>query len=155
MIHEGAHLILALVLGCFRRIKFLGLGIQIDVAAEKVTDIQMGVFCLMGAAATFTIAVILILITPKICRMQNKLLKAIFYYCTIIMLFLDPIYLSLLCGIFGGGDMNGIKLLIPEGVARTSFGILFILNVFIFVKYILPMYKKAFKKEATNITADR
>ncbi|MDO4978192.1 MAG: hypothetical protein Q4E53_13140 [Eubacteriales bacterium] len=152
IIHEGAHLVTALYFGVFKRINFLGLGVQIDVVAEKMTDIQMGVFCFMGAVATFTIAVILVLITPNICKMQNKLLKATFYYCSIIMLFLDPIYLSLLCGFFGGGDMNGIKLLIPEIVARTGFGILFIINVLIFVKYILPFFDV--KYWLTNVRCD-
>lgn len=73
IIHEGAHLVTALCLGVFRRINFLGLGVQI-----------------------------------------------------------------------------GIKLLIPEIVARTGFGILFIINVLIFVKYILPMYKKAFEEETDS-----
>lgn len=97
-IHEGAHLITALYQGVFRKIKFLGLGIQIDVAAEKMTNTQTGVFCLMGATATFITAIILILLTSKICQLHNKILKAVFYYCTMVMLFLDPIYLGVLCG---------------------------------------------------------
>ena len=34
------------------------------------------------------------------------------------LLLLDPLYLSVLCGFFGGGDMNGIALLCPEWAAR-------------------------------------
>lgn len=34
------------------------------------------------------------------------------------LLQLDPLYLSVLCGFFGGGDMNGIALLCPEWAAR-------------------------------------
>ena len=41
----------------------------------------------------------------KICEIKNKLVKAIFYYITVIMLVLDPIYLCLLSGAFGGGDV--------------------------------------------------
>ena len=52
IIHEGAHLLYALGIGVFKRINFLQLGIQIDVFAERMTDTQMGLFCLAGAAAT-------------------------------------------------------------------------------------------------------
>ena len=34
------------------------------------------------------------------------------------LLLLDLLYLSVLCGFFGGGDMNGIALLCPEWAAR-------------------------------------
>ena len=30
----------------------MGLGVQIDVCAERMTDTQLGVFCLVGALAT-------------------------------------------------------------------------------------------------------
>ena len=62
------------------------------------------------------------------------------------MLVLDPVYLSALCGFFGGGDMNGISLLIPELIARLIFGALLIINVIVFIKIVLPRYKEAFKE---------
>ena len=46
IIHEGAHFVYALITGVFKEIKFMGLGMQIDIYAEKYTDIQMGVFVL-------------------------------------------------------------------------------------------------------------
>ena len=66
------------------------------------------------------------------------------YYITIIMLFLDPLYLSILCSFFGGGDMNGIRLLLPEIVARIAYGMLFIIGLIVFIKRIRPLYKAAF-----------
>ena len=39
----------------------------------------------------------------------------------IAFLLLDPLYLSVLCSFFGGGDMNGIALLFPEWAARCLF----------------------------------
>jgi hypothetical protein len=60
------------------------------------------------------------------------------------MLLIDPLYLSILCGFFGGGDMNGIKLLVPEVVARIVYGLILIGNTFVFVKIVLPKYKLAF-----------
>ena len=50
-----------------------------------------------------------------------KLVKAIFYYVTVIMLVLDPIYLCLLSGAFGGGDVNGILYLMPQAWIWTIF----------------------------------
>ena len=70
------------------------------------------------------------------------------YYITIALLLLDPLYLSILCGFFGGGDMNGIRLLCPEWIARSVFAGLLIVNVWIFRKRILPVYRGSFSNEA-------
>ena len=64
------------------------------------------------------------------------------------MLLIDPLYLSVLCGFFGGGDMNGIKLLVPEVAARILYGLILVVNVFVFVKIVLPKYKLAFEDRA-------
>ena len=56
--------------------------------------------------------------------------------------------LSLLCSFFGGGDMNGISLLIPEIVARVLYGIILISNLIVFAKIVLPRYKLAFVSES-------
>ena len=49
LVHEGAHLLYALMNGVFQQINFMGLGVQVDVYAERMTDIQLGIFCLVGA----------------------------------------------------------------------------------------------------------
>ena len=146
LIHEGAHLICALAFGVFKKINFMGLGMQIDVHADKMTDMQMGIFCLAGALATLVAALILVFLSGKVKSLRSNTLKACLYYITIIMLVLDPVYLSVLCGFFGGGDMNGISLLIPELIARMIFGALLIINVIVFIKIVLPRYKEAFKE---------
>lgn len=144
LIHEGAHLLYALFTGTFKTINFMGLGVQIDVYAERMTESQLGVFCLMGTVATFVAGVFLVLATEKICKVKFLPFRACMYYITIAMLLLDPVYLSLLYGFFGGGDMNGISMLIPETVARVGFGVLLIVNVIVFWKLVLPKYRKAF-----------
>ena len=106
IIHEGAHLLYALSIGAFKQINFIGLGIQIDVYRDKMTDTQLGIFCILGSVATAITAYLLIVLIPKIGKKQSKVLKACMYYITIALLILDPIYLSLLCGFVGGGDMN-------------------------------------------------
>lgn len=144
VIHEGAHLVVAMIQGVFKELKFMGLGIQIDVFRDRMTDTQLGWFCLAGAVATFLTGWILVLMCRKICAMESKVLKAAFWYVTIALLVLDPLYLSVLCGFFGGGDMNGIRLLMPEVVARILFAIIGVIHVVVIWKYLLPKYKESF-----------
>jgi len=144
IIHEGAHLLFALANGVFKQINFMALGVQIDVFRDCMTDTQLGLFCLAGAVATFLTGWILVLLCRKICAMESKVLKAVFGYVTIALLVLDPLYLSVLCGFFGGGDMNGIRLLMPEVVARILFAIIGVIHVVVIWKYLLPKYKESF-----------
>lgn len=145
LIHEGAHLIYALSIGVFRQINFMGVGVQVDVYAQQMSNLQMGVFCLIGAVATTLAAYVLTLAAPQICKSASKVFKACMYYITLIML-LDPLYLSVLCGFFGGGDMNGIALLLPEAAARILFGLLLLIHGLVFWKIVLPKYKMAFSE---------
>ena len=63
------------------------------------------------------------------------------------MLLVDPIYLSVLCGFFGGGDMNGIILFgIPEVAARLAYAVIGVINIFVFIKCVYPKYKANFSK---------
>ena len=138
LLHEGAHLLYALSIGAFKQINLMGLGMQIDIYAERMTQTQLGVFCLLGSVTTLLTAYILIALIDKIKNISSKAVKACLYYITIAMLLIDPLYLSILCGFFGGGDMNGIKLLVPEAAARILYGLVLIVNVFVFVKFVLP-----------------
>ena len=145
-IHEGAHLAYALLAGTFRRIQIIGLGIQIDVYAEAMTDLQLGIFCLTGVLATFTAGWVLILAAPWICRRRSKMFRAVCYYVTLAMLLADPIYLGLLAPFVGGGDLNGICLLIPKPAAQGVFLALLAANGWIFWKIILPQYTRSFQE---------
>ena len=144
LVHEGAHLLYALFTGVFRQTKFMGLGVQVDIFRERMTDTQLGAFCLVGAVATFCIAYLLVALANKIGTAESKLFRAVLYYITIALLLLDPLYLSLLCSLFGGGDMNGIALLMPEWVARVLFGVLLLINGLVFWKRVLPVYSRSF-----------
>ena len=144
LVHEGAHLLYALFTGVFRQVNFMGLGVQVDVFRERMTDTQLGIFCLAGAAATFCMAYLLTALAEKIGTAKSKLFRAVLYYMTIALLLLDPLYLSILCGLFGGGDMNGIALLLPEWAARIGFGALLIVNGLVFCKLVLPVYSRSF-----------
>ena len=145
VVHEGAHLLYALVTGVFKEIRFMGLGMQIDIYAERLTDAQLGLFCLLGAVATLVVGYLLVLGSRWICGRKSKVLRAALYYVTIVMLMLDPIYLGVLCSFFGGGDMNGISLLMPELAARILFLVLLTVNGLVFWKIVLPRYSKSFQ----------
>lgn len=144
IVHEGTHFIYALMTGVFKTINFMGLGIQVDIYADKMTEVQLGIFCMVGSIATTVMAYVLVLLIDKIGAVSSKVFKASMYYITIAMLLIDPLYLSLLCGFFGGGDMNGISLLIPEVSARIVYGIILVINAIVFAKVVLPKYKLVF-----------
>ena len=147
VIHEGAHFLYAVCTGTFKQINFMGLGIQIDVFAERMSETQMGIFCILGSVATTVCAYALIALIPVIAKSPSKVFKVCTYYVTIAMLLLDPLYLSLLCGFFGGGDMNGISLLVPEVAARIAYAVLLAINAVVFMKIVLSRYKSAFSNE--------
>ena len=105
--------------------------------------------CILGVeevecASAFCIGYLLAALAKNICRAQSKLLRAMLYYITIAFLLLDPLYLSVLCGFFGGGDMNGIALFCPEWAARCLFGVLLLGNGLVSWKRVLPAYQQSF-----------
>lgn len=153
IVHEGTHAIAALFMGSNQRIKFMFPGMQIVVNKDAMSDLQLAVFCIAGPLATLLLGYALVLLTKRILKSNNKVIKATFYYMTLGMLIIDPVYLSVLCGFFGGGDMNGIILFgIPEVVARLAFGVIGATNMFVFVKYIYPAYKADFSKNGVTRT---
>ena len=146
IIHEGAHLLTALYYGVFKEINFMGLGMQINVYADRMTNTQLGIFCLAGAVSTLIFGWLLVLLCKRICAVKSKVFKTIMWYASLAILIIDPLYLSILCGFFGGGDMNGIKLLFPEIVVRIVFALIGILHGIVIGKYLLPEYTKAFQE---------
>lgn len=147
IIHEGAHLLFALANGVFKQINFMALGVQIDVFRDRMTDTQLGWFCLVGPLATFIVAWLFVLLSRRLRPVKNnaeKMLLACCWYTSIILLVLDPLYLSVIYRFVGGGDMNGIKLLIPETAAAITSGAVLVMHIFVLWKKLLPRYKKAF-----------
>ena len=146
IIHEGAHLVAAHHYGVFKGINFMGLGMQIDAYTDQMTDFQLGIFCLVGAVATVLFGWLLVLLCKRICVVKSKVFKTVMWYVSLAILIIDPLYLSILCGFFGGGDMNGIKLLFPEIAVRIVFAIIGIIHGIVIWKYLLPEYTKAFRE---------
>lgn len=145
LVHEGAHFLCAILMGTFKSVHFMGIGVQIEVYSEQMSAVQLGIFCLAGSVSTLLGGYVLCALTEKICTCSSKAVRAIFYYITIAFLVLDPLYLSILCGFFGGGDMNGIRFLCPEWAARVGFCVILVGNAIVFWKKVLPIYKNSFE----------
>ena len=145
IIHEGAHFLYALTHGVFKNINFMILGVQIDVFRDQLGDSQLGWFCLAGPIATLIAGYVLVLLRKKICAVKSPLLKACGWYTSMAMLMLDPLYLTVINRIVGGGDMNGIKLLIPENIVMTIAGVLLVVNLIVLMKIQYPVFTEAFR----------
>lgn len=145
IVHEGAHLAVALWQGVFKRINLMGIvGVQIDVHAHMMTNTQMGIFCIAGAIATLFVGWLLAIMAGPICHIKSKIVKACAWYMSIILLILDPIYLSVFYRFVGGGDMNGIVRLIPETWVVIIAAIIGVVNILIIWKVLYPKYKQSF-----------
>lgn len=149
-IHEGAHLIYSLAIGTFKQINFIGLGIQVDVYKDSITDIQLSILCIIGPVTTVVFGYLLIGFTKRFLQIKSVWLRAITYYVTLAFLIIDPLYLTAVYSLVGGGDMNGISLLLPELYVRIVSGIVLLINLFIIYKYIIPEYSKAYRKSKTS-----
>lgn len=145
IIHEGSHLIVALIYGVFQEIRILGVGVQVVVQTEQLTDLQIAIFSVVGCISTLLAAYLLWIFAKRIVESKNKIFKAICYYTTIAFMLLDPIYLTVLYKFVGGGDMNGIILFGISGMfLQIIFGIIAVINIFLIIKYIYPAYKESF-----------
>lgn len=146
IIHEGAHFIYAVNIGTFEKINLMFPGMQIQANTDIMSNIQIGIFCLLGVIATLCVAYVLCILVKRITLIKSNFIRALFYYTTLVFLLNDPLYLSIFYKFFGGGDMNGILLLIPETIASLLFVVIAIVNFVIIIKVIIPEYKKAFQK---------
>ncbi|MBR3682558.1 MAG: hypothetical protein IKL67_03980 [Tidjanibacter sp.] len=146
IIHEGAHLVVALSQGVFKQINLIGLGVQIDVWADRMSDWQMGIFCLAGPVATLLVGWLMVAFVRQICHCKSSVVRACGWYTSLTLLMLDPIYLSIFYRWVGGGDMNGIALLWPTGVVSAAAIVVGIINLLLIWKILYPTYTKSFAK---------
>lgn len=144
LIHEGAHLVVALAQGVFKQINFMGMGVQIDVYTEQMNDVQIGILCLMGPVASILAGWLMTTFVHPICRIRSIIVKACAWYTTLTLLILDPLYLSIYYRWVGGGDMNGIALLLPEPIVSIIAAAIAIVNAILIWKVLYPNYQKAF-----------
>lgn len=147
VIHEGAHLAVALGMGTFKQINFIGLGMQIDVFAEQMTPTQMGWFCVAGPLTTFVVGWLLVVFAGKICSVESALIRTCAWYTSLTMLVLDALYLGIFYRWVGGGDMNGIALIVPEVVASVVAIAIGVLNIILIWRVLYPAYARSFADE--------
>ncbi len=147
IVHEGTHLLLALLFGVFERIRFVGIwGIQIVISDGGLVGYKLAFF--NGISSIVTIALgYLLAFSPRVYQLKSRALLIALYYITICFLLLDPIYLSVLTLLIGGGgDLNGITtgLDISDIPFRIIFGGIAIINLILFVKKVNKQYKRIF-----------
>lgn len=148
LVHEGAHFLYAKLSGVYKAVNVIGfVGVQVDIFRERMSDQELGMFCLVGPLATLLVSWMLAAMSDRICQISNKPLKASLWYVSLTLLILDPLYLSILYRFVGGGDMNGIKLLVPELAAEAGFAFLLILHIILIAKVLLPKYRKSFQDD--------
>ncbi len=143
LIHEGAHLLYAMSIGAFKQINFLGLGIQIEPYKDRMSELQFGLFNLLGPVSTVVVGYILLLLTPKLVSLQSAYARAICFYTTIAFLVIDPLYLCFISFLVGGGDMNGIVLILPGMTVRVAAQAMALCNIVIIARILIPKYRAA------------
>jgi len=146
VIHEGTHLVQAVIANNFEYIRIVGIfGIEI-MMKEVPSGIQLALFSGLSGIVTVTVGYVLYFLMPKILEIKKDFIKIILYYSTLVLLILDPIYLSVLHYFVGGGDMNGIT----KGLGISSlpisiiYGLIAIVNIYLIVKRVYPGYKRNF-----------
>ena len=110
-----------------------------------MTETQIGIFCLVGTVSTLIAGWAFLLMSRTICSVKSAYVRTFGWYVTMVLLILDPLYLSVLYRYVGGGDMNGIQLLVPELAAQITFGALLVINAIAMVVLAYKPYKESFQ----------
>ena len=147
IVHEGSHVLIALLFGALKGIKITGFGIQVIADIDNLTDFKLGIFCIVGSISTLIVGYTLVLLIKKIVIIKNKIIKSVCYYTTLVFLLLDPLYLTIIYKFVGGGDMNGIKLFgLKEIIIQFIYGFIIVINIYIIIKKVYPQYKENFNE---------
>ena len=142
LVHEGVHIIQALIYGIYKGIDLLPLGVEIEVIQPlTISDLKLAVFSGLSSIFTILMGYVLFLLSPVVLKSKKQYFKNYIYYVTFVFLLLDPIYISILSN-FVGGDINGIALglHIPYMIVRSVYLIVAIINVCLIYKKLYPAY---------------
>ena len=141
-VHEGVHIVVALLFGVYEGVKILPIGIEVLIEEPlTIGGYKLAVFSGLSSIVTITIGYGLLILTPRILKINSQPLKNYLYYVTLVFLLLDPIYLSLI-SFFVGGDINGIVLglNIPYGLVRAVYFAIAVYNLYLVIKKLYPVY---------------
>lgn len=142
IIHEGVHIIQALIFGIYKGISVLPLGIEVEIMQPlSIGGFKLAVFSGLSSVVTVLIGYVLFVFSPKILKLNKQPVKNYIYYVTFVFLLLDPVYMSLL-SFFVGGDINGIALglNIPYMTVRGIYFVIAVFNTCLVYKKLYPAY---------------
>ncbi len=104
----------------------------------------MGIFCLVGPLVTLITGWAMVVFARQICSIRSAVVRTVAWYTSLTMLLLDPLYLSLFYRWVGGGDMNGIALIVPTTVASIVAAVAGVVNIILIWKVLYPTYLQSF-----------
>ena len=142
IIHEGGHIIQAKILGIYKGIRLLPLGIEVlIIQPPTIEGFTLAAFSGLSSVVTVVIGYILFIFSPRILKLKKQPVKNYLYYVTFIFLLLDPLYISLL-SFYVGGDINGIAvgLNLPYFAIRSIYFVILVFNVYLVYKKLYPAY---------------
>ena len=142
IIHEGVHLIQALIYGIYEGIKVLPLGIEVEIIQPlTIGGYKLAAFSGLSSVVTILIGYSLFLLAPIVLELKKQYLKNYIYYVTFVFLLLDPAYISVL-SFFVGGDINGIALglNLPYIIIRSVYFVVAVINTYLIYKKLYPAY---------------
>lgn len=136
IIHEGVHIIQALIFSIYKDIKLLPLGIEVEILQPlTIEGFKLASFSGLSSVVTVLIGYVLFIFSPKILKFNNQSVKNYIYYVTFVFLLVDPIYISLL-SFFVGGDINGIVLGLNTSymIVRAVYLVIAVINIYLVYK---------------------
>lgn len=142
IIHEGVHIIQALVYGIYKGISVLPVGIEVEIMQPlTIGGFKLAAFSGLSSLVTILIGYVLFVFSPTILKLNKQPVKNYIYYVTFVFLLLDPVYMSLL-SFFVGGDINGIAsgLNIPYMAVRGIYFVIAAFNTYLVSKKLYPAY---------------
>lgn len=148
IVHEGMHLVLALLFGVFEKVRFVGIwGVQIVTTDGALNGMSLALFSGLSSIVTILIGYMLAF-SPSVYKIKNKNILVGLYYITLVFLLLDPLYMSMLSAFVGGGDINGVVVGLGCSAVplKIIFGVILVVNLIVFTKKVAPKYNEIFKE---------
>ena len=147
LVHEGMHMINAVIQGSFEGIRLMPLGIEVMIKNPVVYDYRLGLFSLLSSITTVSIGWLLFILRHRIIKLKQQSIKNYLCYTTMLFMVLDPFYLSLL-SFFVGGDINGITqgFNLSHWIVRAVAFLLALVGTYAVRKIVLPLYVEDYLK---------
>jgi hypothetical protein len=144
VVHEGMHILQALMWGVYKGIRILPLGIEVEIIQPlTIGGFKLAAFSGLSSVVTVSTGYLLLLFSSQMVKLKSQPLKNYVYYVTLVFLLLDPVYISLLSFVVGG-DINGIVmgLGINYFTVRSIYFVIAVINAFLVYKKLYPAYVK-------------